>query len=329
MPIIVLDGPDGSGKTTLANDLMQKFPGTSSYLHCGLAEDFFGYHDFIIDTAQIENKKDHLVIIDRLWLSEMVYGYVFRKGAQYPDAARSIDRRLKALGVLNIICLPSVKSKYLNRFEDLKKERIEKFSNMDTVWELYHQMVLAPYSDDVYDKNFTKDNYLSAATPFSSRNDYLVFDIHQTTDKQDLIIDKALKLCSYLYNSTFRKQAEGNFTGNLDDCKIAFFSMKNEGKLPFYHNQKQHETNEFEKLLKKLNISEDGLGYFDLTGFTGLGANLAYVLERVAKHVVCLDEESSTLLSKMGIRHKKGIGEGVLNTNLIKKLIKEAQNEGN
>lgn len=107
--IIVLEGADGTGKTTLANLFQNLFPG-SKYIHatgsreldCRMLE----YHMGILSEAYNFIQKTNLpVIIDRLWLSEAIYAEVFRSGSRYPQEAKIIDKFIEMIGGINIICL--------------------------------------------------------------------------------------------------------------------------------------------------------------------------------------------------------------------------------
>lgn len=81
MNIIILEGCDASGKTTLAQKLMKAYP-NHVYMHNAVTDDIYSLHKNSVEAA-IEASRHHLVIIDRLHLSEKVYGTVFRSGPSY------------------------------------------------------------------------------------------------------------------------------------------------------------------------------------------------------------------------------------------------------
>ena len=98
--IIILEGPDGSGKTTLANTLAKqtKYP----VKHCvqpkpGESGMFGMYLDLI--------KSNKNLIMDRSWYSEMVYGPVMRGTSEisYPDMY-VLEHTLTKHGALIIHC---------------------------------------------------------------------------------------------------------------------------------------------------------------------------------------------------------------------------------
>jgi len=104
--IIVLDGPDASGKSTLAKTMQELYGAKILHATYRFKNNMFAYHTAILKKAIAESQKG-LVVIDRLWLSEQVYANVFRGGSKWPLAGRFIDRMLLRFGALNVICLPS------------------------------------------------------------------------------------------------------------------------------------------------------------------------------------------------------------------------------
>lgn len=77
--IIIVDGPDGAGKTTLCEKLLKAFPG-SRIQHFGAPEtpeqanNYYEVYARAITAAH----SDEVVIFDRSWFSDMVYGPVMR-----------------------------------------------------------------------------------------------------------------------------------------------------------------------------------------------------------------------------------------------------------
>ena len=80
---IIIEGPDGAGKSTLAKQLAESL--NLEIVHFVAPTDntpqFEMYRDFMIDAQN--------VILDRAWYSDMVYGPVFRGKAEI----RSSDMR--------------------------------------------------------------------------------------------------------------------------------------------------------------------------------------------------------------------------------------------
>ena len=100
--IIIIEGPDGSGKTTLANTLSKQtgYPvihRSQPKTEEEKAEMLQGYIDTI--------KAGRNAIFDRCWYSEMVYGPVMRDASviTYP-AMYELERMLAKRGALIIHC---------------------------------------------------------------------------------------------------------------------------------------------------------------------------------------------------------------------------------
>lgn len=77
--IYIIDGPDGAGKTTLAQQIKAASPG-SEIMHFGTPatpEEAANYWQVYL--AAIEKAADgHTIIFDRSWYSDLVYGPVMR-----------------------------------------------------------------------------------------------------------------------------------------------------------------------------------------------------------------------------------------------------------
>jgi len=76
MSVIVLDGPEKAGKTTLARQVMALDPSVR-YRHWGPVASITEYDRPLVDDVP----PDHLVIWDRSWASEHVYDRLLRRGA--------------------------------------------------------------------------------------------------------------------------------------------------------------------------------------------------------------------------------------------------------
>jgi thymidylate kinase len=113
MPIIVLEGPDGSGKTTVAQAISELYPGLYESLRCGPpspdTEPYWQY-DGIIDQAEMLENDGKLVVIDRLHVGELVYGRIFRGRSRLSiEQAQTLDDRLARLGAVRAAFMPSTR----------------------------------------------------------------------------------------------------------------------------------------------------------------------------------------------------------------------------
>lgn len=106
---IILEGPDGAGKTTLYNNIFNKF----YYKHFGLVSDpFIEYSNSIVDLCF--NKKLN-VVFDRLYISELIYGKFVRNNIRLTDGhVRMLERLLLTVNSIIIFIIPSFKTCYSN-----------------------------------------------------------------------------------------------------------------------------------------------------------------------------------------------------------------------
>lgn len=132
--IIVVDGPDHSGKTTLAKELIKQ-NGQGHHLHLTYRwpEKMDLYHFAAIRYAL---KKGGLVVIDRWWLSEIVYANVYRGGTKWPDLPKYLDKHLTDAGGFQVICLPD-KNWCLAGHQSRHAQGLEMYSNIEKVYDEY------------------------------------------------------------------------------------------------------------------------------------------------------------------------------------------------
>ena len=76
---IIVEGPDGAGKSTLIDQLLKSYPG-SVFMHFGKPEtdeDAFNYWKVYAEAIE-SAKPERVTILDRSWYSDLVYGPIFR-----------------------------------------------------------------------------------------------------------------------------------------------------------------------------------------------------------------------------------------------------------
>jgi len=136
--VIILDGPDGVGKTTIAELLKEKYD--AEYIHLTWSPEIEERMDCYMWDALYEavNKsKDGLCVIDRHYLSEMIYAEVYREGTKYKGMHESVIRKLNEIGAMLVLCLPEDKERYLKHFDSLKEDREEMYTTMDEIYKAY------------------------------------------------------------------------------------------------------------------------------------------------------------------------------------------------
>lgn len=167
--LIICDSPDGGGKTSLCNHLIEKY--RFNYYHCGVQPDIKEYHSHVLDMAfdDIQQYESNF-IIDRLHLSEHVYGTLFRNGPQYDatELEHKIQDAAKDAGITYtlIMCMPPkelIVQKHAERLADSN----EMFNTVDNVFDMYSK---------IYDEDQEKKIYNFYRYDYTKDGDYIQLD---------------------------------------------------------------------------------------------------------------------------------------------------------
>ena len=135
--IILLCGPDGSGKSYLADQIMKKYP-NHVYIHNAVTNDIKSLHENTVRAAILASEQ-HTVIIDRLHISEKVYGTLFRNGPSYDisNIERMLDETQRRYGnVVKIMCMVD-KDTSTGIHSRRKESGDEMFDDNSSVWDMY------------------------------------------------------------------------------------------------------------------------------------------------------------------------------------------------
>jgi len=137
-PIIIVDGGDGTGKTTLAKTI------GGHYLHASYLDTAKGnmieYHLNLLKAAVILSDFEP-VVIDRWRMSEVVYGTVFRGAVEGPTWTEPLYRLADMIGAIFVNCQPYNERLYLDTFNELKTQRVEMYDKMNEVYKIYARAI--------------------------------------------------------------------------------------------------------------------------------------------------------------------------------------------
>lgn len=162
-PIFVFEGPDGAGKTSLAEEL-KKYVG-ARYIHLTYrwTDKMNLYHAAAIRYAA-RLAETQPVIIDRWWPSEIIYAEAYRGGSSFIKHYFMLEHIATQLGVTYVWCQPEDRERYLAHYDVLRNTRDEMYeSGMSKVYDGYADFYknYMAYKENVatYDlfKNFNKD----------------------------------------------------------------------------------------------------------------------------------------------------------------------------
>jgi hypothetical protein len=140
--VIILEGPDGAGKTTLAHLIGDRFdlkvlhsPGPGNLLHLWLLE------------ATIQERADRRSdilpalrpqVYDRFFFSELVYGPILRKRSCYPPEFHGLffNYILPSARPLVIFCLPPLHEIIIAAKHNEQMDGV--MEHLDEIWQAYN-----------------------------------------------------------------------------------------------------------------------------------------------------------------------------------------------
>ena len=170
---VVLEGADSSGKTTLGHRLRDLFGGNYTHSVPRKVEEMYEYHKVVTDFAVVSSRKE-LVVSDRHWVSETIYGPAFRSFAGFGSSeAQFFDNMIRKHG-LYVLCVPADQERQEARFlADRAGGKHEHFDDVREVMRLYAKLVNG-------DASYTEPGYLGdriRAKDFVARGRCLVYDM--------------------------------------------------------------------------------------------------------------------------------------------------------
>lgn len=314
--IILLDGADGAGKTTLAEKIKERAEklGADAVVH-HLGKPARGrcwqeHSDALtlyIKEAFLENK---LVIADRHFLSEAIYGTVYRDGSEYPYAARHFDRLMHRFRCLRVICAPPVEH-VVETHARLKGERHEEYDDkMDEVAHRYLDLWNgAVFNEDDKKINYyySDDDYISQLTYRGGVNDkigwyhydvtehgkdmdlYARFLLHELETEQNLIDGHLLDPETWCFTG-YPQLASALLVGDR-------LSAPNPLGVPFYAN---HACSEYlAKTLQHVVVDESRLVIANINDESG-ARTVAALQERCGRTIV-MGREAEREMLRLGM----------------------------
>lgn len=142
--IIVLEGPDCAGKTTLAQALMKASGDKAKYIHLTRPDtDQWSFANNEIETAISWDTSGEDVIIDRLWVSDNVYSLIDPSKHRSGIHVRRQESLMHRYGAFNILCAPDPRlliHEYKNKLKDRNEYYGDRFTDILKVMYRYRML---------------------------------------------------------------------------------------------------------------------------------------------------------------------------------------------
>lgn len=304
--LIILEGADGTGKTTLANHLVEKHG--ARYLHATYRykDKMFLYHTAILKHA-LSLTKDHLVVLDRCWLSDTIYGAEYRGGSKWPLVGRFLDRVARKHAALTVMCLADDLVAYAERFARLRLEREEMYADTTNVAGRYNDVY---YGYETCTQMGEPDDYVKQLIRqggLRKRSD--VFEYHIENQGQDVPF-----FANWLLHNLAAEREEQpamaldpafhNFLGHVSDAKFVMVgdqpsdSCFNHVRWPFfaYRNSSLYLT----EALGRLNVDETQLCWVNVNDDYGY-RTICNLVDTHGLIPVVMGEQARTSYTRLGL----------------------------
>lgn len=183
--IILLEGADCSGKTTLAETLCSALQEKAVYVHHTEKNNTIADFSRTLNEAADRRREGKWTIIDRLWISEMIYGPLMRDANRDPEGV--VARLCHMHGVVTVVSIRQDLSKHLNHFRETQKTRDEYAAEqIINVIQAYHDLWYGTLQGE-NSLPFARNSlyyYLSRFTPLKLLRSYYQYDMDKFTAAQ-------------------------------------------------------------------------------------------------------------------------------------------------
>lgn len=138
--IILIEGPDSTGKTSLYNSINSLTK--AAYIHITKPQDdseeaYINMYKNTLTAATLIKETGQYVVLDRHLISNLIYDRVFENIIR--DNSQFIETMFKTIDCF-VMSLPSNKEKYLEKFEEMKSTREELYKDMSQIYDSYSDL---------------------------------------------------------------------------------------------------------------------------------------------------------------------------------------------
>lgn len=168
--ITIFEGPDGSGKTTAAQDYAEHT--NARYVHFpALPQVSKGLARMYVEAMLPALLGYQDVVLDRCWLSETPYGEAFREGQDRLTQAcrRMLERLAYRSGAAVVLCLPKWEVVRTNFLKRKHLEMLKDDTQLRQVYDLYKaqgtSLPLVPFDYETHPKEMLHQQLVQARSP--------------------------------------------------------------------------------------------------------------------------------------------------------------------
>lgn len=214
--LLLLEGSDGTGKTTLAQHFVERYGAHYLHLTYRFPNRMWTYHAAALHRA-CKLSQDRLVVLDRQWVSEGIYANVYRGGSRWHHGGRMFDRVIQKHAGIYIFCLAIDLGTYSERYEKLKTQRFEMYENTVDVARQYNAL----FNGHEWDIKYPGYVYDCARwQPFSERRDAFGYAIEIEGQDKELFGETVLERLYERRSTQYRRAL------SLDDYNFLGHSAK-------------------------------------------------------------------------------------------------------
>lgn len=308
--IIIIEGADAAGKTTLAQHFVDSY--SAEYIHSGKTNDYWKLgHETLKKAVKLSQKK--LVVLDRHWLSECAYGAVYRGVVQVAHSARCFDRLIiKHCGVY-ILCVPSNERAHLDKFQQMKLQRNEAFSDITMVARWYRDLVS---NGSVQQGGSDYGAQFQRFGDFASRPDVVIHDWYRHPGDVSPTARLALRKMEELKKKQMPQALDPKFTnflGHIGRAKLLFVgeSPSPEAKYPwpFYCHGRPVSADYFNKVIHSFALPESHFLWTNAED-SNVGSALPTILSQIAQQnkripIIALGAVAAKALTDQGVNFEQ------------------------
>lgn len=308
--IIILEGPDGAGKTTLGREIVRQTDGL--YMHLTLKSKMWRYQTAALRWA-VRESQHRLVVVDRHWITELIYGKVYRNHSHFPIAARAMHRTWLRFGALYVLCCPPP-DYVVETVRRLKGERKEMYEADQKMREVAQRFLDVWHGDKTRPLQGDLAQQLASLGGMATSRHWAHYSVVEQGDRMGQMAEACIVRAQQLQHAAFQPGLHydnWNLSGVVHkDSTILVgdqLSTTDSGvQWPFYHNQ--NSSLYLMETLHKLAANEERLAYVNINeAGANFGSGLYNVMAALgdAGPIVALGSNAAATLTSMGHKFKQ------------------------